>query len=426
MTSKAEERLIKARIKLQEISPFFSYLSLFLKFKEAPKMIDERFTASINPKGVMYYYPKWIERLSDKEIIGVLCHEIMHLALLHLIRGKKKENIKWNIATDLCINGMLLNNRFELPKGALLPEHDKWDIPTQWIIYDLARNKSKKDLSKLNTKLMKRIENISQKTAEEIYNDLPDIPKEIIINFPEMTGWDKHLDDDESKELSESEINEIENDWLNRVEEAYIDSKQKGNIPLGIERYIDQLKKSQIDWKTLLQKYLLALIKNDYTWMKRSRKSYATGIYLPDVGGEKIEIIVGIDTSGSISQEELKEFITEIVGISKAYKDKLDIRIMCHDINVQTDLEIKNANVEKIKKIKIKGGGGTSHIPLFNKIKERYKDSKILICFTDGYSNLNQINFKDYGFSKIFIISKNGDDNSLIKRKGECITIKIK
>jgi predicted metal-dependent peptidase len=120
----AEEKMKKARIKLFSRSPFFSYLALFLKFREDTQ---GRLKSSSNSMGVgidgtLLYNPEWVNSLSNEECIGVICHEISHLVFLHLIRRGSRQPTKWNIAADLVINGMLNQNGFSLPKGGLIPQ----------------------------------------------------------------------------------------------------------------------------------------------------------------------------------------------------------------------------------------------------------------------------------------------------------------
>jgi len=113
--SKAQEKINKAKVKILQKSPFFSYLSLYLKIEESK---DESLESiGVTPKGNCYYNAKWIESISDEELLGVMAHEILHLALLHLTRVGNRHRQGWNIATDLCINSMLQKEKFELPKS---------------------------------------------------------------------------------------------------------------------------------------------------------------------------------------------------------------------------------------------------------------------------------------------------------------------
>jgi predicted metal-dependent peptidase len=193
---------------------------------------------------------------------------------------------------------------------------------------------------------------------------------------------------------------------------------------MGLERYIDEIKKSQINWKVLLQKMIQATIPRDYSWLKKAKKSVATGTYLPSVVKEKIDVCIGIDLSGSIGKEELTEFMSEVIGMAKAYQNSITMRLLTHDVEVHNDYEIRNGNIEKIKALKLTGGGGTSHIPIFDYVKEKVKDCKLVVFFTDGYSDLEHIDFGNYEWKKIIVINKTGDSECVQNK--DCVVIKMR
>jgi len=100
-TNKAEEKLIKARIKLQSRNPFFSYLSLFVKFRKSKDgELPKHAGMGISPDGLLVYKEEFVNGLNDEEVIGVLTHELLHLALIHLLRRGSREKTAWNIACD--------------------------------------------------------------------------------------------------------------------------------------------------------------------------------------------------------------------------------------------------------------------------------------------------------------------------------------
>jgi len=100
---------------------------------------------------------------------------------------------------------------------------------------------------------------------------------------------------------------------------------------------------------------------------------------------EKIDVVVSIDVSGSISQKELTEFVTEIVGISKSFNNIKITCIIC-DCKIQDVLICDNGNIDTLLNMKIKGGGGTNHNPVYSYVQENIPTAKILVNFTDGYS----------------------------------------
>jgi len=153
------------------------------------------------------------------------------------------------------------------------------------------------------------------------------------------------------------------------------------------------------------------------------KKSISVGTYLPDTLKEKIDIVIAIDVSGSIREKELNDFLSEIIGIAKIFQERITMRLLTHEIEINNDYIIHNGNIEKIKKLKIEGGGGTSHIQPFDFIAENVRDCKCCIFLTDGYSDIEQIDFNKYSFDKLFVISKGGTDKCFTNKK--CKVIKL-
>jgi predicted metal-dependent peptidase len=322
--------------------------------------------------------------------------------LLHLVRGGRRQHLKWNIATDVAVNTILINNGEELPKGL------KPNTKNQFVVMGTI------------------IEDVDKKSAEEIYDELPDIPEqkgiEVYVRFDSHEKGDGKKVDGEA--LTEAELQKIETEWFNKVQTAMVLAQQRGKLPLGLERYLDKLKDVEINWRIVLARFIQQVIPSDYSWAKRSKKGYALDVYLPNITKEKIDIIVSVDTSGSIGQEELTKFLSEIIGIARTFREVIDMRVMFHDVEVHGNYLVRNGSIPQIMAMKIKGGGGTSHKPLFEKIKKEYRDCKCLVSFTDGWSDIEHMKLDDYKFSKLFVINKKGTIPKT--KKGEAIFIKLK
>jgi predicted metal-dependent peptidase len=206
----AKEKLTRARIQIQNRNPFFAYLSLYLKFKESKSEDMKGNGIGVDKKGNVYYDPEWIEKLSDEELIGVLIHEIMHLSFLHLIRMCSRDMQRWNIATDIVINQLIIDNNFILPSEGIIPEHNEVNI------FGL------------------KITNIRNKTAENVYDELVNIPEQ------KQKGFDYHITDNGEETEDDKKL---EQEWLGRLEEAYVSAKMRGNVPGSIEKLIGNLHK---------------------------------------------------------------------------------------------------------------------------------------------------------------------------------------
>jgi len=410
---KVEDRITKAKIYLQKNFPFWAYLSLYLKFSKIEKgqMLDD--TMGVNClTGEVSYVKEFIDGLDDKELVGTIAHEINHIAFLTELRQGSRDRVGWNCATDLAINSLLKANKFELPKGVIIPDYnDELDI-----------GKGKK------------ITKCSEKTAEEIYDLLPKINKKgkmyVAVGKNGKGGekelgeaFDEHIKSKGGKPLTPAEKKELTENWNGKVQEALTIAKMKGDVPIGIELLVGKLHENKINWRTLLQRYITNQIPHNHTYTSPHKKSISCGYYMPNTLKEKIKVVVAIDVSGSIGQKELVDFLSEIIGMARAFQDRIEMTLITHETDVNNTFQIRNGNIEEIKKLKIEGGGGTAHDKVFKHIQDTIRECKCVVFLTDGYSDLNQIDFDKFSFNKIFVISDGGIDTQL---KGKnCQIIKL-
>jgi predicted metal-dependent peptidase len=405
-TLSAKDKLIRARVQIQNSNPFFAFMSLYLKFFEDEKLSarktkdgKETFLAGVDIEGNFYYNKKSIEELPDNELQGLVIHEILHLAFLHLSRRGTRDFELFNIAADIVCNNIIVNNNYALPKNGIIPYNNTVELKDE------------------KGKCFCKITDINKKTVEQVYDELMKHVKVINVQMTKAKngkgntgfGFDLHIEGAGGKDLTKKEKEKLEKEWLTRVADATNSAKMRGNMPAGMELLLGQLHTQKVDWKHMLKQYIQSQIPYDYTYSRPNKKSICSGFYIPDCLKEKIDVLVTIDTSGSIGQKELTDFLSEIVGMAKGFKDKINMVLLTHDTEVQNDEKIENGNIAKIMKIKIKGGGGTSHGPIFDYIKKKYKKTKLAICFTDGYSDFDEIKWANYSnFKKLFVISSGG------------------
>ena len=116
--------------------------------------------------------------------------------------------------------------------------------------------------------------------------------------------------------------------------------------------------------------------------------------------------MVSVDTSGSISQEDLTDFMTEVVNIAKSFNN-LKMTVMICDCEIKEVLEVRNGNIDALLNLKMRGGGGTSHIPIYDKIINEYPETKFLIAFTDGFTDFPETEL----IRTIWVLPKDANKN---------------
>lgn len=382
----AFEKITKARAGLILDHPFFGALALRLQLVEDAGIK----TAAVN--GIaLKYNPAWIEDKSLDETKAVLAHEVMHLAAAHHCRRGGRDLQKWNIAGDFAINQILQDAGMKLLKDAPL-------------------NPDYKGLE-----------------AEAIYNRLPqdddggggggnqgggqqppgnqpgDQPGNQPDNDPGGCGGVEDFPGEDGQGKPEpSEIAKQEQEWKVAVEQAANAARSCGKMPGGMERIVEELTETEVDWKEALQQFVTQQARNDYSWKRPNARYMGTGCILPSLYSEELPpIIVAVDTSGSIAPHDLEQFTAEIDAILEQHKTTVHV-IYC-DRRVQGDETFTEDN--RPVRLHAKGGGGTAFAPVFEYVDEQQETPSCLVYLTDLEGSYPQ---EDPGYPVLWVETGGG------------------
>ena len=312
----------------------------------------------------IFVNPSFCDELSEPEIMGVLAHEVMHCLLGHIARrGDRVQNI-WNKAIDHATNLFLLQMEFQLPKEGLF---DRKYIGM---------------------------------TAEEIYEKICD---EIKSNPQEReegeeSSFDEHVDDNNiisqlyaGDKPSPSDLKRLRKQLVEEVRSA-MEEKGIGKIAGMFEDELNMSVSDDVPWQHLLARFFTGLRKNDYRTFPFNKKHLWRKIYLPSIGAPGPEhIVVAIDTSGSMSNDELSKILGELNQLKSTAECRMTL-IQC-DAEIQ---DIKEYNSWEIADIDFKtygfsGRGGTTFEPVFDWIEKEVLNlgqrPDALFYLTDGYAH---------------------------------------
>jgi len=394
------EKITKAKIRLQRTQPFWSYLVLHLKTTEADEVFrNEGFLAGVDARGRMTFNPDEIDKLQLAEIEGLLCHEVFHVAFEHIKRlsvlKDKEQHELWNIAIDIVTNYNLKLAGMSLPSCGLIPDTHRKSItlPDGLEITDLDKKPSEQIFYEL----------IKHCKKNKLYKNVPRFDKHMPSDGKSKSGQGKK---GQGKQVPGTGIaGESESDkWKKILAEAATFAKQRGKMPGNMERLLTDLLNPIVDWRNLLYKYITNSIPFDFTYRRPSKKSVATGVYMPSILKENLEVVVGVDTSGSVSSREYKEFMSEVVAIAKSFLN-VKMTLITWDTRIQEPIVIANGNIKRIMEAKY-GGGGTDINCLFEEIIENQPVTRLLVILTDGYfGRIDQ----EPGCDLIYVLTKNGD-----------------
>jgi predicted metal-dependent peptidase len=364
MRTEVLDRIIVARVGLLLRHPFFGNMATRLRIQAADEWLP---TAAVDGRN-LYFNTQFFNAMSNKEIEFVIAHEILHCVFDHLGRrtwqDRNMDPVLSNIAQDYIVNNLLIRDRIGVEPTLVDcfkdPKYAGW-------------------------------------TSEEVYEELFKQAEKNGKEFLESLGsmLDEHLDLDgegESKDgkgkgrpkYSKDEMQKIRDE----IKEGMLQAAQAagaGNTPGEIARMIKELTEPKMNWRELLRQQIQSTIKHDFTFARPSRKGWHTGAILPGQQyDETIDIAVSLDMSGSIGDDQAKDFLSEIKGIMDEYKD-YQIKLWCFDTKVYNEQDFTADTGEDLLSYEIMGGGGTDFMANWKYMRDHDINPKKFIMFTDGY-----------------------------------------
>ena len=374
----AERKLISAKGFLSSTSSNFVFFYSLVAYMELhPSDPDQIKTLGVSPTGRLFYNPAFISGCPNvRAVAGILAHEALHVAFLHFVRRGGRDAKIWNIAADMKVNSMVLESGLTLPsfEGGLFP------IESNETTYSFNEGKIT-----IETKDM---------SAEQIYSLLcdhvftkKDISHEELMRTREY--GDEHNEGEENGEstISEEEAIQLGSQWRHRLAQAAETARSRGSLPRALQAEIDGIIDPKIPWNQLLWRFLSSEIISDFNWTRPSKRSAAAGVLLPGLEKENLDIIVHIDTSGSMSMQDIEDCVSELIGI-KQTSPYVRVTILQGDSEIQDVIVIDSETANEIvTKMVIKGRGGTSHIPVAEWLKKNSPEADVIICMTDGMTS---------------------------------------
>jgi predicted metal-dependent peptidase len=345
------ERLIAAfKLQLRMKSPFFATLALFAGYQDRPDLP----TAATDGRDI-FFNPEFLLGLPPDQAKGVLMHEVLHAALLHVTRRRHREAFLWNVAADIVVNGMIVQEGvFALPEGAIL-DQEHAHLSVEEIYELLTRNKIQRPQEVLMADLLEP--GNSGQAADSVGSS------------PSRQPLEHHA--------------HLETYWERARQQAanVARTSQRGHIPSGQERELEAVHPARLNWKAHLWRYLVQT-PTDFSGF--DRRFIGRGLYLEDLAGESLKVHVAVDTSGSIDHDDISKLLGEVQGILGSYP------------HLQCDLYYADADLYGPYPLTTgdpfpppQGGGGTSFVPFFKQIETQHSlhGEEVCIYLTDGYGD---------------------------------------
>jgi predicted metal-dependent peptidase len=346
------DKIIVARVGLLLRHPFFGNLATRMGIKEADDWLP---TAATDGRNI-YFNREFFTPLTVKQVEFVIAHEILHAVFDHMSRREGRDPKVFNIACDFAVNGQIVRDR--------IGDHN---LPDLQIFHDPK---------------------YYGWSAEQVYDEIYEkYDEEQLAALGQML--DEHLDPENGggngqPKYTKEQLKEIRDEMREAVMQA-AQAAGAGNVPASIARMIKELTEPKMNWREMLRQQIQSTIKNDYTFMRPNRKGWHMSAILPGTNyDETIDICVAIDMSGSIGDEQAKDFLSEIKGIMEEYKE-FKIKLWCFDTSIYNEQDFDGYNMDEFMDYEPMGGGGTDFDVNYEYMKENNITPKKFIMFTDGY-----------------------------------------
>lgn len=348
---KEEPALERAILGLRMSAPFFAGLLLFADLQ--PR--DGLGTAATDGKKI-YYDPAYLGSLTVNQVQALLMHEVLHCALQHVQRRQLRNPQLWNFAADIVVNGMIASlEGYELPLGAIRdPELEHFSVEEVYAILERA----------------------GAIIPSVLMMDLAGGPACPIATSNSGLSGDAG---------SASGAGETASYWQHAIRSAHImaetSSRGRGSIPAQFDREVEIAETPQIDWKTALWRFLVRT-PCDFTGF--DRRFMHRGLYIDDLCGESLKVHIAIDTSASVRDEEVAQFLAEVQSILGSYPH-LECSLYYADADLHGPYDLDRASELPPPK----GGGGTSFRPFFQAVAQTTssREDDLCIYLTDGYGD---------------------------------------
>lgn len=377
-----QDKIDYAKFILLLQAPFFGNLLYSIKIIE----VDNGDTTIYTNGKHIYVNKKYGESLSKRLFATFILKNLLHIVFRHKKRMQPyhESKIRFSIGASYAVNNII---KSEVNKDDLFEYLDFEE--THFVVNDKFHNKSAEQIFEELSSIKKDKELLKKDKNGKGGIDIPAL-LEKMNNEEELKPFQKELLNAMSLylEVDDEDMTPEEDEELDScILRAHFLSKNHGSTPLSIERLVNELKQPKIDWRHYLSDFIERSVINDYDFSERDRRMMYTNFILPSIKGEKLRIALAVDCSGSISEEDLKNFLTECYGIFQQYQS-VELFLMSFDAEVANSQVIENEM--DLMQFEFLGGGGTDFIPVFDKLEEEGMYDGLVII-TDGYGSFPEV-----------------------------------
>ena len=297
-----DTRLAAARTRLILDKPFLGALTLRLPLEASDKSWCQ---TTFSEGKTLYYNPKYINALPVAEVQFALAREALHCALLHFYRRGNRDTELWRAACDFAVNSILIHDGLSPPPDVhYLAEYD--GLTAEEIYPMLQKNQDNRQQSEGSD---------SRESGEGQQQKKP--------------GQGGNYSSPPS--ANPGDLDMLAAQWRQRLAAAAQQAMHAGKLSEPMARLVDLMLQPRLPWRSLLAQYLSVTARNDYSYTRPSSRRGDPAI-LPGMRSEEIDLVVAVDTSGSIDDAEINQFFDEINAIKGQIRAR--VVLLCCDTEI--------------------------------------------------------------------------------------------
>lgn len=388
-----DTKLAAARTRLILDKPFLGALVLRMPLE----MADPAWctTAATDAKKIYLNY-EYIEQLHSSETQFVLAKQALHCALSHFARRGHRIKHRWDLACEYAVNPILVEEGFDAPPGTLI--ENSFAGMTAEEIYCCLDDKEDGDADSSNNE-----EEGNDETSDptDSSQDNSDPPTE---DNPQDSNQDNTADTGNNgapqpATMSQQEMDNLSVQWQQRLAGAAQQAQQAGKLSTSMARLVEFMLQPKLPWRALLARHMTATARDDYNYSRPSARRGDPSIY-PSLRSSQVNMVVAIDVSGSIDDQEMNEFMCEVDAIKGQLRARISLLACDAELATGSPWIFESWEEFSIPKT-FSGGGGTDFRPVFDWVEQQDQAPQLLVYFSDCIGK-----FPDYAphYSVIWLV----------------------
>ena len=405
LSEEIETKLGAARTKLILDKPFLGALVLRLPMVKAK---SDWCPTTFTDAKKFYYSEEYIDTISAEHVQFVMSREALHCGLSHFARRGHRIKHLWDMACEYAVNPILVAEGLTPPADVIImQQYDNMSAEEIYPLLEENENNSDRDLtdnekddSSEDGKKDQAKNNQGQNNQKGKGGGSPDEDNkdkdedqggsgkqqqqssfggDTPSEQPDMDGSGA----EQPEALSATELDSLNILWQQRLAGAAQQAMTAGKLGDSMMRLVDFMLQPKLPWRSLLAQYMTAIARDDYSYSRPSSRRGDPALF-PSLRSAQLNVTVALDTSGSISDKEINEFVSEIDAIKSTVRAKISLQACDAKLAEGGPWTFEPWDEFSRDNIKLKGGGGTSFVPVFDWVDRQDTRPDLLVYFTDA------------------------------------------